>query len=173
MKIRLDPVVDRPFDWQETLAVTAADLDHPDLQALGDVSVTGRISPMSEGYLFEAKLSALQTLRCTRCLEDFEQPMATEVRLMIEICEPHEMPAEVELVADDLGVLKLVEPEIETEPLWREQLHLALPMKPLCRDDCAGLCSSCGADLNEGACGCGPAVDPRWAALQGLGQSEQ
>jgi uncharacterized protein len=49
----------------------------------------------------------------------------------------------------------------------REQFYLAVPMKPLCRDDCAGLCPSCGTNLNRGSCGCTRDwEDPRFAALK-------
>jgi uncharacterized protein len=52
--------------------------------------------------------------------------------------------------------------------LW-EEFSLALPVKPLCRPDCKGLCPECGKNLNEGACGCSPDTgDPRLAALRQL-----
>ena len=58
---------------------------------------------------------------------------------------------------------------IDLEPLAREALLLELPLAPLCRDDCAGLCPTCGADRNAGPCGCdSEAADPRWAALDVL-----
>jgi uncharacterized protein len=51
----------------------------------------------------------------------------------------------------------------------REQMYLALPMKPLCRDDCRGLCPTCGANLNLAACGCkNEWEDPRLAVLRKL-----
>jgi uncharacterized protein len=53
------------------------------------------------------------------------------------------------------------------EPI-REELVLNVPPFPLCREDCAGLCDKCGADLNSGSCDCRPDRDPRWAALEGL-----
>ena len=56
--------------------------------------------------------------------------------------------------------------------LLQEQFYLALAMKPLCRGDCRGLCSRCGANLNEEACDCGTAwEDPRLALLRGLGKT--
>ena len=58
---------------------------------------------------------------------------------------------------------------VDLEPLARESLILDLPLAPLCRDDCRGLCPTCGADLNQGACDCPvETVDPRWAALDVL-----
>jgi len=61
---------------------------------------------------------------------------------------------------------------IDLEPLAREAVVLALPLAPLCRPDCAGLCEVCGADRNAGPCGCDPPPgDPRWAALDVLRES--
>ena len=58
---------------------------------------------------------------------------------------------------------------LETDPILIEQLQLNVPMKPLCRVDCKGLCPECGAELNAGACPCGETkVDPRWGTLAAL-----
>ena len=63
----------------------------------------------------------------------------------------------------------LVHDQVDHEPLAREAVLLELPQAPLCRDDCRGLCATCGADLNEGPCGCVPEDrDARWAALDAL-----
>ena len=61
------------------------------------------------------------------------------------------------------------EANLQMPPAVREQILLYIPSSPLCREDCPGLCPSCGKDLNEGECGCDRAVmDPRWAALKGI-----
>ncbi|MCH7810833.1 MAG: DUF177 domain-containing protein [Chloroflexi bacterium] len=52
----------------------------------------------------------------------------------------------------------------------RQYILMSEPLKPLCRDDCAGLCPLCGADLNAGRCKCQPETDERWDALAGLKQ---
>lgn len=75
---------------------------------------------------------------------------------------------EQELLEEDLGVVALAEPVLDTRPVVVEQLHLGIPMKPLCREDCQGLCGQCGADLNEGPCSCGPAGDLRLSKLAAL-----
>jgi uncharacterized metal-binding protein YceD (DUF177 family) len=78
---------------------------------------------------------------------------------------------ERELLESDLNV-QVVEGEVfDTWPLVLEQLQLNIPMKPLCRPDCPGLCPRCGADLGAGECSCAAsAPDPRWAALAALKQ---
>lgn len=165
MKIDLQKIVDQPFDWQEALQISQDELDQPDLIGLSEVRCQGRIRALPPGHLLQATLSYDQTLRCTRCLERFETDMSGSLDLVLEVSAPTVSSDEVELAEEDLGVLKLREPELETQPLVVEQIHLGIPMKPLCKEDCAGICSECGANLNAGACQCGPVVDPRWAAL--------
>jgi DUF177 domain-containing protein len=169
MKIRLDRVVDEPFEWQETLEFTRGELDRQEVVDLGKVECQGRVSPLAEGYLFEASLSHRATFRCMRCLDDFERPVSSEVSLLIEVRRQNETIAEeIELEEADLGVLVLEQPELETRPILTEQLHLDIPMKPLCREDCAGLCAGCGTNLNTGSCSCKAESDPRWRALEEL-----
>jgi uncharacterized protein len=62
----------------------------------------------------------------------------------------------------------IVDETIDLGPLVRDAVVLELPMAPLCRDDCAGLCPECGANRNEGDCGCVAPRDPRWANLDAL-----
>jgi len=58
--------------------------------------------------------------------------------------------------------------EIDLAPMVHDAILLDLPLAPLCREDCAGLCPYCGIDRNEGSCDCAAPVDPRWATLDGL-----
>ena len=96
-----------------------------------------------------------------------------DVELMILVERQPEAESEHSLHEQDLGDLYVTEEILETDPILIEQLQLNVPMKPLCRPDCKGLCPECGADLNEGACSCGEAkVDSRWAALAALKSGE-
>jgi uncharacterized protein len=76
--------------------------------------------------------------------------------------------------ADDPDVY-VVDPrsiELDLRPAVREQWLLAVPAFVQCRDDCKGLCPTCGTDLNAGECDCAPAIDSRWDALRKVrGQS--
>ncbi len=66
-------------------------------------------------------------------------------------------------------MLYVNQPVLDTEPLLYEQLQLNIPMRQLCREDCAGLCPTCGANRNAGECGCEvDDADPRWSALAAL-----
>ena len=62
-------------------------------------------------------------------------------------------------------------PFVDLTPEIREGIILTFPSHPLCRAECKGLCPRCGADLNQGPCGCPPRDDGQWGALDGLGGS--
>jgi uncharacterized protein len=168
MRIWLDQVQEEPFSWDQTEKVDPASLERPELVELSPIAWRGQVVFTDPGYYLRARLSYEQTLSCTRCLKDFRETVSVPVELMIEVAGPRAgngERGEHELHEDDLGVLTLQEEILDTDPILREQLQLNIPMKPLCRPDCAGLCPACGADRNEGDCGCAERTgDPGWAA---------
>lgn len=169
MKVRLDQVRFEPFHWQETRDIPAAALDRPELVRLGPVSWRGQVQFADPGFYLRARLSYDQTLTCNRCLKAVTEPVTGDLEVLIFAAGPQAGSGEHELHEKDMGVLHVPGEVLETEPILLEQLQLNIPMKPLCRPDCAGLCPVCGADLNLGACACPEtAGDPRWAALAAL-----
>jgi uncharacterized protein len=103
--------------------------------------------------------------QCARCLESFRVVLnAAFSYVLVPRIEP-----KVELEAEDLDLSFYDGDDIEVSPLVREQVLLSLPTQPLCREDCRGLCSSCGVNLNIETCNCGDAEgDPRLAVLRSL-----
>ncbi len=134
-----------------------------DARPIDAVHVTGRLSPAGQGTLyFSGHLAGEANAECRRCLADIAVPVADDVQLVFA-----EADAEG---ADDPDVYPL-DPQagsLDLRPAIREQWLLAVPAYALCREDCKGLCSTCGADLNEGPCTCDKQPDPRWAALAKL-----
>ncbi len=122
-----------------------------------EVSVDALLEWVNDGILATGTATAPFEAECRRCLNPVRGEVTAEFQELFEP-EPREgesYPLKGERV--DLG------------PLAREALLLELPLAPVCRDDCQGLCARCGADLNQGPCGCPPADrDPRWAALDVL-----
>ena len=124
------------------------------------VRATLRAESVVEGILVSGKVEGGSTLECARCLTVRSAPV------QLEVCELFVAP-DRELPEED--AYRLVGTDMHLEPMLRDAIALALPLNPLCGDDCKGLCSSCGRDLNLGACGCvDDEADPRWAALAGL-----
>ena len=123
--------------------------------------------------------------QCVRCLKGFEEPFAFSVRVAYERepkavppaakrSEPRKKPApavEVEPEETNDDIYHYQGDHLELAPMLREQLILAAPMHPLCKEDCAGLCSHCGQDLNEGLCRC--AVEPTGSPFQVLRSAKQ
>jgi uncharacterized protein len=170
MHVRLEQARDRPLRWDETEAVGVAELGNPDVLSIGPVRWRGEIRFVDPGYLLTATHSYQQTLSCQRCLEPLVQPVEEEVQLLLVPGATAPAGPEHALAREELGVVELPEDgEVDLRPLLIEQIQLDVPMKPLCRTDCAGLCPTCGANLNQGACGCQTEeIDPRWEALKAL-----
>ncbi len=170
MRIWLDQVREEPFSWDTKETVDPAVLERPDLVDLGPVAWRGQVVHADPGFFLRARLSYEQALCCTRCLKDFRETTNSEVELMILVDGARAGAGERgehELHENDLGVLHVGEEFLDTDPILLEQLQLNVPMKPLCRPDCAGLCPGCGADRNAAeACTCTESSgDPRWAGL--------
>ena len=92
---------------------------------------------------------------CSRCLAEFEAGIGSAFTIFFSrqtAIEPDE--DEVELAEQDLVAATYAGDEIDLLDEMQEQVVMELPFKPLCREECKGLCSSCGADLNQGECGC-------------------
>lgn len=177
MEIRLDKIGDERFRWQESLEIPASELAATEgiLKRVDPVQCKGTIDDTPSGYVLAMEMAYRQYLACGRCLDEFEQDVETDLDLLIGVAadENPELEADrEELNQDDLGVLILPTPVLDTAQLVVEQVQLGVPMKSLCRVDCAGLCPRCGANLNEGPCQCEAEVDPRWSALAGLAKKK-
>jgi uncharacterized protein len=108
-------------------------------------------------------------MSCGRCLEPFRLAVDAPFDLRYQPHAPQHEAGEREIEADDLDTAYYENDEIDLGQLMQEQFYLALPMKPLCKDDCKGLCPTCGTNLNKATCDCKTDwEDPRLAALKAL-----
>jgi len=106
-------------------------------------------------------------LPCSRCTEPYRFRVDQPFDLRYLPQSEASAEAETEVAEEDLETSFYRDDQIDLNELVREQFYLALPMKPLCRDDCKGLCPQCGANLNTETCDCEHGwEDPRLAALK-------
>jgi len=120
-------------------------------------------------FRLDGRIETTIELPCSRCLEPFRWPVNSVFDLRYQPRTPQSAKPEREVEEDDFSTAFYVNDEIDLVQMMREQLYLALPMKPLCRPDCRGLCVQCGTNLNRGTCDCSPHWDdPRLAALKAL-----
>jgi DUF177 domain-containing protein len=129
-----------------------------------------RIGEMVE---VEGDLETMLRLTCGRCLTEFAGPLATDFAFTYirEAREPLAggAPAEGRIEAEEAGLIGFRGEEIDLTEGIQEQVVLNLPLRPLCREDCKGLCAACGADLNLGECDCRrQSPDGPFAALRHL-----
>jgi uncharacterized protein len=116
-------------------------------------------------FVGEVRGRAIAT--CGRCLEGFPLEVAQEFSLVLTPATP--LTGEIELTPGDLTQSFYEGTEIDLTPLMCEQILLALPTRPLCGEECRGLCSQCGSNRNTSQCACvAEAGDPRWSALRNL-----
>src|SRR5262245_15801458 len=164
----LDAVQDEPLKFAAPLSVGVAAFDREPLLAISPLEISGEVSRIDGGYALTARLAYGGELECSRCLAAYPFQEDETFSLVLYPRRPAATD-EVELAKDDLDALFYDEPTVPLAPIAEERVQMALPMKPLCRPDCKGLCAECGKDLNQGPCACAhEAVDPRWEALKAL-----
>jgi uncharacterized protein len=124
-------------------------------------------------FQVEGNVSAQVRLCCSRCLADF--PMKLTEAFSLTYCPRSRMPEEqrpgeeAELSPDEIDLIPFDGDQIDLLDGLQEQLVMALPVKPLCSQDCKGICPECGADLNRKPCACAKdRIDPRMAVLAKL-----
>lgn len=150
-----------------------------------DLRLSGRLEPTSEpaerSFRLKGRLEGRLDVVCARCLCRFGVDL-DEVLDLLYLSQSENVALEGSdaepagahedgraLLAEDLAVAFYRDDQIDVGQMVFEQTLLSLPMKPLCRPDCAGLCPSCGVNRNESSCACSPdESDPRWDGLKAL-----
>jgi uncharacterized protein len=147
--------------------------DDEDYRVAAPISLGFTIHKDQDRFRLVGTLSTTLELRCSRCLEPFTLPVhaAFDLRYLPEAVAVAD-DADIddgELGEDDISATFYKDDGIDLRELMREQFYLVLPMKPLCRADCRGLCPQCGTNLNTDTCQCQARwEDPRLAALKAL-----
>lgn len=137
-----------------------------------DVLGKARLTRLSDNVLVQGEVEANVTLECSRCLEQFAAPVegTLEEQYQPTLDVDTGLPVQRVVGQDDDAVFQIGANHLLdlSEPV-RQALLVALPMKPLCKEDCAGICPECGANCNETPCGHeNETTDHRWASLQEL-----
>jgi uncharacterized protein len=184
MRVNIDEIKEAGLRRSWDVAREAADEmvagDQAGYRARGPLHVDAKLEKISRRVRVDAHGKAELTVPCGRCLAPVSLDLPVDFELTLVPREEYEEAARGE--KDDnkgpvAGTFDSTDAEeevfsgkvIDLDPLVREQLLLSLPAYPVCREDCKGLCSVCGANLNERECGCDRHVpDPRLAGLKNL-----
>ncbi len=176
MFISLQELERREINFREEYPPETIDLD-PEMRQSGPLRTSGRATLIEEHHgrgviqdiRVQGELATSVDVACARCLEPVSRKLERSFELLYRPRGVDAGREEISVTQAEAEIGYYVGEGVELKDILREQILLALPMKVVCREECKGLCPSCGQNLNQGACHCAEAVaDPRWQALQGL-----
>ncbi len=176
MRFRIDTIkegglqLDSTIPWEE-LPILAEIAASGDCQFLQGVRVQARAQLVGDLVEVAGEVDTSGRFQCGGCLQDYEAPLRTRFELtyarQLPKIEEVDSGDEVETTAEDLGIILFQGDEVELDEAVQEQIVMILPVRRRCQDNCKGLCSRCGADLNQGDCGCDRSgINLKFAALK-------
>jgi uncharacterized protein len=127
--------------------------------------IDGSLVKLNTQLILKTEIRVSLEAECSRCLKSFQQSLQIPLERYYQIGGEAEVPGE----ENELISISESQQDIDLKDTIREVIMLGIPIKPLCREECGGLCPECGADLNAGTCTCKTRqTDSRWAALEAL-----
>jgi uncharacterized protein len=181
MRVNIDEIKDAGLDRRWDVAREALDAivqgDRAGWRARGPAHVDAHFDKVDRRVMVKAHATAALEAECGRCLVPVTADLPVEFELTLVPADEYQdqsqatedrahHPAAGSFDAEDAEEEVYTGKVIDLDPILREQVLLALPAYPVCQESCKGLCSVCGANLNERECGCVRKVpDPRWAGL--------
>jgi uncharacterized protein len=149
------PGSERRFNLEPTIADLG--IVDPRFDPDATVAVSLRLESLTDGLVVDGTISAPWADSCRRCLAPAAGLVLSDVGELYQ------------LVITDPDAFEIVGDQIDLGAMIREHILLDAPLAPVCRPDCAGLCPTCGVDLNTSTCDCVAAdTDPRWEVLSQL-----
>jgi uncharacterized protein len=138
-----------------------------DFRVVAPVELEAEIRREGQQFRLVGRLSTTLECACSRCLDPFTIPVQAALDTVFLPAAANAGAPEQEIADEDLGVSFYRDDVIDLGELMREQFYLALPMKPLCRAECLGICPVCGNNRNVEPCTCQTEwVDPRFEGLK-------
>jgi uncharacterized protein len=168
--ISLDEIPEQGLQIRITESPAFFHFEVEDVSWQGLVEWTGDLQRFGRDVICRGRARAGVVQPCSRCLREVDIDLETETTFTFVPEPPQDVEGEeVEVESQDPDIYVYQEGRLSLRNPVRDSLIMTLPLQPVCREGCKGLCSTCGADLNEGACDCAQeANDPRWEALTRL-----
>ena len=166
MIIRLAEIEDLPVGVEGSLELSGLASADGGRLVPGEVQLHGEVRRTAAGVELRARWEATVRQQCCRCLEPFESAQEEEFFLVLTPAASEFGAPEQEMQAADSTLFYVEQDQADLAEIVAEQILLAQPLKPICREGCAGLCQTCGVNRNRIKCGCRrDEVDPRLAPL--------
>jgi uncharacterized protein len=159
LRLNVGFLINAPIGYSRDFDFYIPTLKDEDGLTLSEVEGGARISRTPQGLFVQGNFTGTTELECVRCLSAYTQPLKWELTELYAFTSDN---------MTDSGLLVPEDAHIDLQPLVRDFAILEFPIKPLCREDCKGLCPVCGENLNEKDCGHRPEEDSPFAALKDL-----
>jgi len=134
MKVAIKDISEEGLVLEEDIEASSWEMDSSDIKFIGDIHLVCEFKKISNGIVVKVKVVTLRDIRCSRCLEVVRRRVSQEFNFFYE--------------SKKLGEFLNIDGDI------REEILLDWPMKPLCKDECRGICPGCGRNLNLEECIC-------------------
>jgi uncharacterized protein len=145
------------LNWKEdrsSLSIYLQNFSQIDFAFEAPLQSEAKVSKAGQSVLINGKVQTTLQLQCVRCLKEFSYPISSTFELtLIPLKEPSSTE-ETELGEEDMESNFYQGGEIQLSEIACEQIFLEIPFKPLCQENCKGLCPICGKDLNLDSCKC-------------------
>ena len=169
MIFEIDEIPDGGLDFKLQVDRSLLEIDQPGCALSKDVKVIGTLTKIEKDVYLNAKAQTVLTLSCSRCLSPVVYPVDCKVLSQYVPRQPStDWEKERKLNDVDLETEDYVENKVEIKNALHDHILLTIPMVCWCNENCLGLCSKCGKDLNEGSCVCSSeqTADPRLGILK-------
>jgi uncharacterized protein len=163
LRLNVGFIINAPIGYNRDFEFSFPTYQDDDLH-LDEVEGTARVGRTPQGLIVQGNFSGKTILECVRCLTDYEQTLKWEFTELYAFKQEN---------VTESGLLVPEDAQIDLQPLVREFALLEFPIKPLCREDCQGLCMECGQNLNEKDCGHGSEPDSPFSVLKDLLENRQ
>lgn len=167
MRIEVSELGEGGKSFANVYQVGTLTLDDVRARITGNTETEGRASRKNDQVRVRGRIRSCLEVACDRCLCDVPVIFDSEFDVIYVPANAESEIAKLELQSEDLEFGIYEGETIDAGEIVREQILLNLPSRTLCKEECSGLCSACGADLNAEHCGCEQTIiDPRWSALK-------
>jgi uncharacterized protein len=166
MFIDINEIASEGLRFDEPVAIRPAEGTRAEGVTVLEARLSGAARPGGRGVELNARLDARVRLECSRCLDPFETVISTDFSLTLVPDAAEFGVGEARVRDEDISLFYATEGKVSLAEISAEQIHLSLPLKPVCNEGCQGLCPTCGANKNRIECGCrNEEIDPRLAPL--------
>ncbi len=164
MQLIVSSIPEEGLEEEFDLPITVGDNTSPDI-----AHVSVKISRLGKRVIVDGSVNISLSFKCSRCLGDFPFPQDIIFSGEYKPAGKSVEEGKHELAGNELDISYYTDDEIDVREVINQQVLLTVPMKPLCDEECKGICPGCGKNLNEGSCTCKEnEIDPRLAPLEQL-----